>query len=187
MRRKWNRRPKIFLSLLNPCLWCSSVLPSAFLPSLCFDQCIRSPMQSSSTQRTCIAGRRGLTLVEALVGIAIFLIISLGIYEGYAGIMRLVGASKIRTLSMLAANEEIELIRNFPYGDVGIEQGIPLGIIPREQTVVKGGVSFLLRTTGRNIDDPFDGTIGGGPHELSPPDFKPVAIDVGCPACKNFS
>ena len=144
-------------------------------------------MQSSSTQRTCVTGRRGLTLVEVLVGIAIFLIISLGIYEGYAGIMRLVGASKIRTLAMLAANEEIELIRNFPYGDVGIEQGIPLGIIPREQTVVKGGVSFLLRTTVRNIDDPFDGTIGGSPNDLSPADYKQVAIDVGCPACKNFS
>ncbi len=145
-------------------------------------------MQLSSAQRSRQGALEGgLTLVETLVGISIFLIISLGIYDGYIGIVKLVGVSKLRTLAMLVANEEIELIRNLPYGNVGIVQGIPAGVIEREMTVVKGGVRFLLRATVRNIDDPFDGTIGGSPNDLAPADYKQVSIDVGCPTCKNFS
>lgn len=142
-------------------------------------------MQSSNTKESLY--RRGLTLVEVLVGITIFLIVSFGVYEGYIGVMKLVSTSKLRTLAMLAANEQIELIRNLPYGNVGIVQGIPSGVIDREVTSIKGGVTFLLRTTIRNIDDPFDGTIGGSPNDLSPADYKLVAVSVGCPLCAGFS
>lgn len=142
-------------------------------------------MQSSNIKQS--QSRHGLTLVEVLVGTAIFLIVSIGVYEGYVGVMKLVSASKLRTLAMLAANEQIELIRNLSYGNVGIVQGIPSGVISREVNVTKGGVQFLLRTTIRNIDDPFDGTIGGSPNDLSPADYKQVAVSVGCPHCIEFS
>lgn len=130
---------------------------------------------------------RGFTLVEVVVGASIFLVVSLGVYEGYVGIMKLVHTSKLRTLAMLAANEQIELIRNLSYGNVGIVEGIPSGVIPRETHVEKGGVTFLFRTTIRNIDDPFDGTIGGSPNDLSPADYKQVAVSVGCPLCVGFA
>lgn len=131
--------------------------------------------------------KKGLSLVEVLVGVSVFLIVSLGVYQGFVSIMNLVQFSKQRTLAMLAANEEIEVARNMPYDQVGIIQGIPSGLLARNKTVTKGGVNFSVLTSVRNIDDPFDGLIGGNPNDLAPADYKQIEIAVGCASCRNFS
>ncbi len=131
--------------------------------------------------------RAGFTLVETLVGIFIFAIISLGIYQGYLNIIELAKAARVKGLAAMVANQQIEIAHNLAYDDVGIVSGIPLGVIPREQTVVSANVSFLVTTTVRNIDQPFDGTIGGTPNDTSPADNKLVAVEISCDTCKNFN
>lgn len=130
---------------------------------------------------------RGLSLIETLVGASLLAIVALGIYQGYVNILQLVTYSKLHTLAMLTANEELEIIRNLPYESVGIVQGIPDGILPRYKQVTKNGTLFHLETSIRNVDDPFDGTIGGNPNDLAPADYKQVEIHVGCPSCVSFA
>lgn len=130
---------------------------------------------------------RAFTLVETLVGIFIFSIISLGIYQGYLNIIELSKLTRIKGLAAMVANQQLEVIRNLKYDDVGVISGIPSGLIPRDQTVIAGGVSFEVTTTVRNIDQPFDGTIGGIPNDLSPADNKLVEVEVSCDTCINFS
>ncbi|KKR69745.1 MAG: hypothetical protein UU10_C0006G0010 [Parcubacteria group bacterium GW2011_GWF1_40_6] len=95
--------------------------------------------------------------------------------------------SQAKLAATTLANEQFEIIRNLPYDDVGIENGIPVGKIARNQTVLKDNYSFDVQTTIRNTDDPFDGTIGGSPSDTSPADYKLVDLDITCSSCKIFS
>lgn len=130
---------------------------------------------------------RGFTLVETLVGVFIFAMISFGIYQGYLNILELSRLARTKGLAALVANQQLELAHNLVYEDIGIVSGIPAGVIPREQTVPAGGINFTVITTVRNIDQAFDGTIGGTPNDLSPADNKLVEVSVACDTCKNFS
>jgi len=128
----------------------------------------------------------GFTLVETLVGVFIFLIISLGIYQSYLNILNLTKATRLKGLATLVANQQLEIAHNLPYEDVGILNGLPPGLIPHTQTVSAAGIDFAVTTTIRNIDDPFDGVIGGMPNDLSPADHKLVEVLIECATCQNF-
>ncbi len=131
--------------------------------------------------------KKGLTLVEVLVGVALFLLIAISIYRGYSSVYSVVNASHVKVTATALINEQFEIIRNLPYTDVGIVSSIPAGVLTHEQTLVRDGVSFFVTTTVRNVDDPFDGQIGQSPNDLSPADYKIVEVDVSCDTCKNFT
>lgn len=124
--------------------------------------------------------KSGFSLVETLVGIAVFLIISVSAYQGYVSILKGVKVVRVKQAVTNLANEQFEIIRNLPYADVGIVDGLPNGKVPREQVLVRSEIEFNVTTTIRNIDDPFDGTIGGTPNDLSPADNKLVEIEIVC-------
>lgn len=130
---------------------------------------------------------RGFTLIEALVGSFIFLIIALSAYKGLEVLMATVTQARAKAVATLLANEQVEIIRNLPYEEVGILSGIPVGVLPRNQTILRDSFTFDLETTIRNVDDPFDGVIGGNPNDLSPADYKSVDLDIDCTNCKLFS
>src|SRR3989344_4045928 len=131
--------------------------------------------------------QRGFTLVETLVGSAVFVILALSAYRAFGVLMDAVSMSQAKLAATTLSNEQIEIIRNLPYDDVGIENGIPTGKIARNQTVIKDNYSFDVQTTIRNTDDPFDGTIGGSPSDTSPADYKLVDLDITCSNCKLLS
>ena len=131
--------------------------------------------------------KQGFTLIETLVGTAIFLIISLATYQAFVALMNGVAHSRVKVAATALAEEQFEIIRNMPYADIGIAGGIPVGKIIRNQAILRGTYSFTASTVIRNIDDPFDGTIGGTPNDTSPADYKLVDLSIGCTNCQNFS
>lgn len=130
--------------------------------------------------------KQGFGFVEVLVGIAVFAIIAVSIYETYKGTLRIIRVSRLKITATALANEQMEIIRNLPYADVGILNGLPAGKIPHSQITQRDGVNFTVVTTIRNIDDPFDGIIGGVPNDLSPADYKLAEIDITCPGYNDF-
>ena len=130
--------------------------------------------------------QKGFTLVETLVGVAVFVIIAVSVISAYVKVMEAVRVSRVKITATALANEQFEIARNLPYADVGIVGGVPAGKINRTQTLVRDNISFVVETTIRNIDDPFDGTIGGSPNDTSPADYKLVELEMTCPLCKNF-
>lgn len=128
----------------------------------------------------------GFSLVEVLTGSAIFLIVALAAYQSLSALMSAVNASRPKVVATTVANETFEIVRNLPYSDVGIVAGLPLGRLPRTQTVTRDGYSFDVEIAIRNVDDPFDGTIGGTPNDTSPSDYKLVDLDIACSNCANF-
>jgi prepilin-type N-terminal cleavage/methylation domain-containing protein len=127
---------------------------------------------------------RGFTLVEILVCIFIFTLISLSVYRSIASIYQVHETTDAKVVATQLAGEQIEIIRNFPYSSVGIKSGLPVGVIDHIQSISRSGFNFEVTTTVRNIDDPFDGVF---PTDTVPADYKLVQMDIDCLNCKNFS
>jgi prepilin-type N-terminal cleavage/methylation domain-containing protein len=128
---------------------------------------------------------RGFSLIEVIFAAAIFAVVAVSIYQGFISVTSLVSASRDKMAAVDLINSEFELVRNLSYSNVGLQGGIPSGVLLTTSTVVKDGREFNIVRTIRNIDDPFDGTIGGSPNDLSPADYKMVQINVSCNLCKN--
>lgn len=131
--------------------------------------------------------RNGFTLIEILVGSAVFLLVALSSYKASGVLMDAVIASQAKIAATSVANERFEIMRNMPYSDVGIVGGLPVGKIIRNQTIVQDNYSFDIITTIRSVDDTFDGTIEGTPTDTSPADYKLADLDITCSNCKIFS
>lgn len=131
--------------------------------------------------------QKGFTLIESLVGAAIFVVLALFGYRAFSVLMEAVLASQAKIAGTTLANEKFEIIRNLPYTDVGIVGGLPVGKIQRTQNITRDNFNFVIQTTIRSVDDTFDGTIGGNPADSSPADYKLVDLDITCPTCKIFS
>ncbi len=129
----------------------------------------------------------GFTLVEALISAAIFMILAMGIYQTYTITMKVASLSRFKITAMALANEQFEILRNLSYEDVGIVDGLPRGKIPTDQTFIRDSKEFTVKTTIRNIDDPFDGTIDGTPKDTSPADYKLAELEINCATCHNFT
>jgi len=119
--------------------------------------------------------KNGFSLIEIVIGIALFLIIALGVYGAFRLSVKVVHQSKARITAIMLANERIEEVRNLPYNDIGTVGGIPSGDIPQTENVVKNGVVFTVKTTISYVDDPFDGTA---PDDSVPNDYKRVKVKV---------
>lgn len=132
-------------------------------------------------------GNRGFTLIEAVVSAAVFLLFALGIYGGISLVFKIVYQSRLKILETALLSEELEIVRNLPFDSVGILNGVPSGILPRTKIVNRNGINFLLTTTVRNVDDPFDGMATGTvPVDVSPADYKLVEIAVVCSNCSQI-
>jgi len=128
--------------------------------------------------------QKGFTLLEIMVATAIFLIVSTSVYQTYIGVLNLIEVSRTQMASAALANEQFEIIRNMPYSDIGILNGLPAGKLQKEKVALRDNNNYKIITTIRNIDDPFDGVIGGVPNDTSPADYKLVALDISCLNCK---
>lgn len=129
----------------------------------------------------------GFTLMEVMVAIAVFTLFALGVFEGSRFLYKIVYLSRLRILETAILSEELEVARNLPYESVGISGGVPVGILPATKSITRNGTVFNIATTIRNIDDTFDGTLGGDPNDTSPADYKLVEMSIICAACTHQS
>ncbi len=129
---------------------------------------------------------QGFTLIEGLVASTLLLIIAYSIYLVYANILEIILKNQWRVEAVAAVETQFETARKMNYSDIGILGGYPSGKLLATTTVQSGGGSFLLTTTVRNIDDPFDGILGGTPNDTSPADYKIIEVEANCVSCQGF-
>ncbi|MDB5239228.1 MAG: hypothetical protein JWO00_563 [Candidatus Parcubacteria bacterium] len=122
--------------------------------------------------------KKGFTLVEIVVGTAVFLVVAISAYNAYVALIRLANASQARILGVELADEQFEIIRNMPYVNVGLTDGIPLGVLPRNQTVTRGGFTFNIGLVVRSLD------LSTSTVQAS---TKQVEVDIDCTSCTNFT
>ena len=129
----------------------------------------------------------GFTLIETLVGTAVFVIIAISVYQTYSTIMKVIYASRIKITAVSLVNEQFEMMRSISYTNVDIIDDTPTGEIPSIQNIIRNNKEFTLKTSILNIDDAFDGTAEGTPPDSTPIDYKLVEVEISCEACTNFS
>ncbi len=134
-----------------------------------------------------VRNKKAFTLVEIIVAVGIFVIFAVGIYSGIQFIFKSVFQSRLRVLETGILNEQVEIVRNMPFHTIGIINGSPPGILERTVTTTRNNIDFTITRTVRNIDDPFDGTVGGNPNDTSPADYKIVDIEITCNDCGQRS
>ena len=126
----------------------------------------------------------GFTLVEVLVDISVFSIVSLAVISSYVSSFKAIDYSKAKIASVSLANEKMEDLRNMPYTALATEHGAiyPPGTVKDEEAVYREGIKLMVVTNISFVDDPFDGnssgTIEGKPKDLFPYDYKKAEISV---------
>lgn len=105
---------------------------------------------------------RGMTLIETLFSVAIFLIIVLGIFQAYRALQLSIGASEQKLFALELVNGRIELGRSVGFVDLDSLVGTEI--------ISRAGRDFTLDTLVVGVDD-----------------FKLLEAKVSCIECRNFS
>ena len=121
---------------------------------------------------------KGISMVEALVGVFLLAILSLGIYGAYNFGLKMAIQNRQRTEATLIAEKKIEAIRAMNYADIGTQGGMPSGQLAPAESETENGTSYTVRTSIRYIDDPLDQKF---PADVVPTDYKQVEIKVDWP------
>jgi type II secretory pathway pseudopilin PulG len=148
-------------------------------------------MQIFNFQFSIFKKSRGFTLVETLVGVALTLIVFMGIFGAYRLGLKVVGLSKNRISATATANSRVEAIRNLAYEQVGLTDAVlpeATGIIERTATQTINDGVYTIDTMVKYAADPADGLGGADSCNL---DYKKVDVTVswggGFPGSVTFS
>lgn len=120
---------------------------------------------------------RGATLLDAVVGIALMLLVFVGITAVFQLSLDVVTNSKIRAGAIALVNERMEYLRSLSYGQIGVEGGIPSGIVPQLETVSWNGATYTRRTSVLYSDDPADG-LGAADENGIIADYKTIRVEA---------
>jgi hypothetical protein len=121
---------------------------------------------------------KGFTLIEGMVMLFLFALITLVFFQTYAYGTALIQQSKYRLGAIALANQKMEIIRSLDYDAIGTVSGIPAGDLLEDETIQVSNALFQAHTFVQYADDPYDGTLGGGPNDLVPNDYKRVRVEV---------
>lgn len=121
---------------------------------------------------------RGITLIEALVGTAIFCVVFTGIFAAYRLGMKAAMLSSYKISAISIGNAQIERIRNLPYEEIGTKSALlPLaaGSLDRTFSQTINGAEFNILTEVVFFADSADGIGGEDSCNL---DYKKADVTV---------
>lgn len=117
----------------------------------------------------------GFTIVEGMVVIFIFALITVSFYSVFSLGVRLIADAKNRLGAMALANEKMEIVRNIAYGDIGTVGGAPDGVLLENEDVIENTRQYHVQTSVQYENDDFDGQY---PDDTVPGDYKKVTITI---------
>jgi len=119
--------------------------------------------------------KNGFTFIDVLVGTALLVIVMVGIFGAFQLLFKVLFQSQSRIVALSLANEQIEIIRNLSYQDIGSQGGIPAGQIPQTREEEVNNRLYAIATEIIYVDDPFDGL---SPEDESAADYKKARVEV---------
>lgn len=124
--------------------------------------------------------QEGITLIEVVVCVAIFAILSVSIYGVFTSIINGIVYYREKTTISSLADQYLEVVRNMPYSQIGNIEGNPHGSLadlPNPINLVANGTAYQVYYAISYIDDPADGTILAG-TDFAPNDYKQVKLYI---------
>lgn len=122
--------------------------------------------------------RKGVSLIEALVAVFVFSVVTVSFYSVFSVGTKYILSSKNKIIAIALANERMELLRNLPYDSVALVGGIPSGPIDPDEIITVEGRSFHVLTNIFFYDDIDDGYFNGTPNDVVPNDYKFAKVTV---------
>lgn len=120
---------------------------------------------------------RGVTLIDTVVGVSLMLVVFIGITATFQLSLDVVTNNKVRAGAIALLNERMEYLRSLSYTQIGVEGGIPSGIVPQIETVSWNGTSYTRRTSVLYSDDPEDG-LGAADENSIIADYKTIRVEI---------
>lgn len=132
---------------------------------------------------TAMLRRKGTTLIETIIGIAILAFVMTFAFAMFSLSTQKLARAKFRVLATALANEQVEIVRNVPFDQVGTQAPTceVSGPFLRTSTVTRSNVSFTVDTCVKWVDDPFDKRVSDVPPDTVPTDYKLVEVSVAWP------
>jgi type II secretory pathway pseudopilin PulG len=100
----------------------------------------------------------GVTLIETLFAIVIFGIVSTALIGVLTSATAADSRSRQKTIALELAQQQIEYIRQLNYGNVGLVDGNPGGVVQAVQSKEVTGLWYTLTTSITYVDDPTPGS-----------------------------
>jgi prepilin-type N-terminal cleavage/methylation domain-containing protein len=117
----------------------------------------------------------GFTLIELIVCVAIFAILLAGVVGCFAVVTSAVKAARLQTQISSLATNDMEIVRNMPYSQVGTMEGNPHGPLPDLSDPISeniAGSKYQIFYKVAYIHDPSD------PSATGTPSYKQVEMNV---------
>lgn len=115
------------------------------------------------------------TLVEILVAVSVFAIVGGAIMSLLFSGIRAVRTNEARITAIGLAQQQMELIKNLPYNDVGVIGGYPVGTIAPVANQTINNVTYTVTTAIEYVDDSYDGVV---PADALNADYKQIHVEV---------
>ncbi len=123
--------------------------------------------------------KNGFSLIEGMVGVAIFLIISLALFSLFNVAFNSIRNNKAKVTANSIALEELEVIRGMEFDSIATTTGwVPPGPILSEKDINRGSFNFTVKIDITFVDDSFDGTTTSAPADTFPFDYKKARVKV---------
>lgn len=126
----------------------------------------------SSVRPSRLSGQAGITLIEVVFAMTLFLIVAAGIATVLTSAIASHGLSRQRTLAQQHAQEQIEKLRRLPYADLGTTTGNPPGVVAASEPIAVTGLQGTLNTQIRFVNDPTPNSYSSTAH------YKRVVVTV---------
>ena len=131
--------------------------------------------------------KKGFTLIEVVVSVAVFTFLALIVLQVYALIINEIRVYRDKATVAALADQYIEVVRNLPYADIGTVHGstcdkpegelCSLPDLAGPENIDYNGVVYAVYYSISYVDDPADGTILAG-SDPAPNDYKQVKLYV---------
>lgn len=118
-----------------------------------------------------------MSLVGVIIGIAIMVILFLGVFGMFRSSLAILFDSTARAGATALMEERMEYVRSLPYRDVGTKGGIPNGVLTEEETITFNDITYNRRVFVQYYDDPSDGT-GASDNNGITQDYKRAKVAV---------
>ncbi len=123
-----------------------------------------------------ISNKRGFSIVEALIGIALVSIVFAGIFGAYRLGVKMVWLNKAKVGASAIAAGHVELIRGLPYESVGLKNAVlpnAAGILDATVLETAGGVQYTTTISAVYAVDAADGM---GMSDSCNWDYKKISV-----------
>ncbi len=118
-----------------------------------------------------------MTLIDVIVGSALFLVVFLAIFGTLRASLSLSAIDKAGATAVEVANTQMEYLRGLDYSALGTQGGIPAGNIAQIATSTVDGEPYAVHTYIGYYDDPADG-LGSADTNGVTTDYKKAVVTV---------